>query len=487
MKYLFYLVTFSICGHAVAQFAHDDSTRYLYDNRTYGTRGFAARTDSDFLFPAYPSARSFSTQSAPHLYWDAATLQLHVFYFGIDYTVGGGTSGPLTGAANGLAVDGSNAILGYAGAAPNLYRAVYIKTGLHSFGINVDSPATATSVDTVIGGYLGIAGVEPNGMGRYFECGYKDPANAGNPVTATFLADSATMSWTQKYQDGLSQSVALTRGDFTMFCGATGFIDVGDAAGINLASQTLADIFMVDGDMQFTASTQSNLQITDAAGLSITDGVSGRLQQNDAMLNVAGGNYAMMYNNGLPFYMTFTSAGGFHLHAYSFYVSDLSLNRTFVVTVPNNIGTPNQNGIWVDTSATFHCQRLASDMDSVLGVTDPFSVSFNPGLGTGLTYSVSGGCASFDVTFTTGTVGVNLDTVLMTITQPQGANSTYSVTYSAKGSQVSAKALQAIVPYYVVSSNLVFTLDGAVAGGPVAQFASNTTYTFSFHVIDHTF
>lgn len=412
MRGLLFFIILTTFGHAAfSQFAHDDSTRYIYDNRTYGTRGFAARLDSDFLFPTYPSARTFSTQTAAHLYWVAPADQLHVFYGGVDHIIGTGGGGGLTGAVNGLDVEGTLAILGYAAATPNLFRSVYIKTGpTASFGINFDSLAAAGGADSVLGSFLVVGMQSPFSTGRFFEAGY----NGGTSGLNTNVeVDSTGASLNAVFASGSSNFLILADNNF--------FLEMNDGANIQ-------------------------------------------------------------YNTGLfPEPMQFFSHGGILAQEDQ---GSLEMNTALTgkTATLNNI-------FQLDAGNAFAFRHLAAYGDSLAATGGTITAVFNAALDVnptpGIGYTTSGEDASFTLTFTTGTVTASSDSVVVRISLASGSEDTYSVTCMAFGNKASGTAYTSMVPFYSIDSKQTFNLCSA-ATNTVIAFSSNTTYNFSFHVIDHT-
>lgn len=411
MKALFiFLIFTTFTDAAFAQFAHDDSTRYLYDNRTYGTRGFASRIDSDFLFPTYPSGRTFSTQTAAHLYWVAPADQLHVFYAGHDYvfSTGGGT---VTGAANGLSVDGSNVILGYAGALPNLYRSVFIKTGVfNTFGVNYDSVAANGGADSIVGPYFVVGPQSPFATGPFFSGGYK---NGPNTLNNNVEADATGVSLNTLFTDG-----------------ATSFLFIGDNS---------FQMLMNDGaTVQYgTSLTPATMQLSSPGGIYLVDNAANILLSSVITGRVTGGN---------------------------------------------NIDQ-------LDAGNSFSFRHLAAYGDSIAAVGGSITVTFNANLSVTPSvpagYSTSGEDASFTLKFTTGTVTASTDSVIARISLVTGSESSYSVMCMPAGNKASGLAYSLMQPFYTIVTGQTFNLCSATTNSTTA-FASNTTYYFSFHIIDHT-
>jgi len=152
----------------------DLCSQYVFDPRTYGIRYHRGWFDSVFHFPLLADTVKNDTCHVPALFSTGPAVLW--FYDGHrNYKVqnaGGATA--LTGAVNGLDVLGTNAINGYAGVNPNVFRSISLKTQQNSWAFGADSTFFSNSnVDTISGAFFG-AGPNSDFLGGpAFGAGYK--------------------------------------------------------------------------------------------------------------------------------------------------------------------------------------------------------------------------------------------------------------------------------------------------------------------------
>jgi hypothetical protein len=397
---------------------------YVYDSRTYGLEYNRVRIDSVLSFPFILDTVQNDTCHRPELY-SLGAAQLWWFDGARNYPIASGSGTFINGTANGLSQIGSTAIEGYAGAAPNLFRSVLVKTGpVHAWGINADSLYLAGGTDTVVGPYVGVGSQSQFASGPAFQAGFKDLANNTNnyyEADSQFigpnlnLADGANAF--EEFGDRLYQvnANALGAGTYNWMWEPTV-----QAPALQATIPGFAEFNMADSAETTTEQVQMDSNFR-------------------CQLNVAGGGSIQL--------------------------------------------------MWMDHINTVHVRRLAVDGDNAVGNPVSITVRFNPALGVASGpsgYTITGYDQAFVVTFTTGTVtgGTDSTSFAMECTFSYPAEVGFITTPQAYNSAAGI-ALASMQPYIVNTSMGTFDLFGALTNWSTAGFKSNTPYAIAFKTIDY--
>lgn len=323
-----------------------------------------------------------------------------------------------------------NAILGYAGAAPSLYRSVDIKTGQKTFGINVDSNYASTGSDTIKGAYLMVARTSSLNLGPAVRIGYKDNTNS---LDVNEEINPTGPGWTTNF----------TNGDF----------------GEMFLADTLFHLQINSSPSNFNYSVSWQPTMNRSPGIP------------EALNTIATGG--MYWQTALdPMSLRFPTVQ--HLDSgFRVKVTDASVNGNF---------------FWVDARQTTHACRYSVDGDDSLTLTGSITAIVNSGLGvppgpTG--YSIHGQDQGFWITFETGAITAGLDSTasVIRLSWRSPSHEQYIVTPIAYNS-AAGNALEAMHYYVKNIDNQTFELHGAVTNWSGLGFLPNTWYTFAFKTID---
>jgi hypothetical protein len=409
----------------------DDSTRYVHDSRTFGIWYNRGRFDTALHFPLLADTIQCTTQTAPQLF-SIGPNSLWWFDGQLNHRIGGG--GTVT-AANGLDIDAGSVILGYS-QVTNLYRAVATITGNTFYGIN-DFDSLQAGTDNIIGPFAFWSPVqnvnEPYlSVGPFFAAGWKDPFTGLNTLIES---------------DSTQVGIAINN---------------------------------VDGSYTTNYLYPSGILISQAS-------ISG--QANTIKLDSIIGSTMTVYNMaGYPVSNLIMNYLGATLSANKptgSVINQVHVDTSGITGITKEDFHGNTNGFKFDTLYSAYFARINASFDSIIGIAPRSPTIVFDGALSVNTSNVSGDDAAFDVTFTTGTVGVFTDTTVFTVTYAHPAHSVFSVVPFASSTALSAVALQNLIPYTCILSNQTFSLCGGRTGGMSGAFANNTTYTFSFITIDH--
>jgi hypothetical protein len=316
----------ALADPATFVFCSDDSARYVHDSRTFGIWYQRGRFDSALHFPLLSdtitcTAAQFSPQlfslGANNLWWFDGIL---------NHKISGGGGGGVSGATNGLDLFSSGASigLGYAGATPNLFHSVLIKSMWNWYGLNADS--NFATGDTIVGPYFVMGPNSPFSTGQFVQYGYnsatvqvnEEQDNTGWYVTANFPdANGGTFSI---QDDQLDMNMSAGDFDMTYVPGGTGpnplpfQIFSGTGMRFKDASNDRLDIAAgVNGQLGVAQNNVYNLDRGNTFGVE-------RLGAYGDSIAAIGGGISATFNAGL----NVTTPSGYHVTG-----SDLSFTISF--------------------------------------------------------------------------------------------------------------------------------------------------------------
>lgn len=405
----------------------DLCSQYVFDPRTYGIRYHRGWFDSVFHFPLLPDTIKNDTCHVPALFSvGAATLWFYDGHRNYKLQNSGGAAG-LTGAANGLEVQGTNAIEGYAGATPNVYRSIFLKTHQNSWAFGADSTYFSTgNVDSTTGAFFGAGPNSDFLTGPAFGAGYKA---------------AGTRNWEEIDPAGAGWNTSFTNGDFGLAFLGDNIFQVLSGSGSNA------------GEFQeIWALSEPSLaySVFASQGMTWRTNTNGSTDANPTYMNLDSG--LLMKTKANPT----SNGGGF---------------------------------FWVDKQSTTHVSRLSVNGDDSLTLTGNIVAVVNSGLGVPFGssgYTITGQDQAFFISFTTGSVitpGLDSNDAVIRISWRGSAENNYIVTPVPYNSTAGI-AMQLIQPYIVNVDNQTFELHAALSNWASVGFQPNRQYIFAFKTVD---
>ena len=406
----------------------NDSSRYVHDTRTYGIRYQRVWADTAFVFPRVGDTTVGTGQGHPSLFSTGLGPANLWWFDGFrNWPIASGGGVPL-GTANGLQTDAGNAILGYSGATPNLYRSVLTKTGeFHTWGINADSTFLNGGGDTIDGAFIGIG-----------------PMDAfGNTANVQMGKNNSTT--------GANQDVEVADDGFFYFG--------------EFADGSISAYNYLDAAMSLSILNPSNI------GLSQNYAVPGGL-----VTMAAGGFTNQEQTSSGAAESTETLAGA----TWTWETASSCAECGGV-----------KNLAHMDSGVNAHLTRLSVDGDLLQGVPEGSQGIVLCSCLNASNIIVRGGAQALTVTFTTGTISTvpaeDSTTAMIAVTwnNNSASNLDYIVTPFA-GNSAAGITLSQIKPWIKnIGVNQFALMASAPAWNNLTNFSSNTPYTFTFVTVDN--